>query len=93
MSLAITSLVEAYEHLTAACKRHIVDATELDSSVQSRARHMDVSRDLKALDVRLARQLRLAGCMGAAAQRLLDQADAQEAADVKVFREIKARLN
>jgi hypothetical protein len=74
-------LVERYEHVTAAYKQQIADAAELDGAVQARVRHASAGRELKARDVSLARQLRLAGCTGAAAERLLEQADAQEAAD------------
>jgi hypothetical protein len=77
------SLVEEYDHLNAAYAKALADAAELDGSLASRVRHAETLRVLKAQDVSLARQLKLAGCTGAAAEKLEERAEAMEAADVE----------
>ncbi len=83
------SLVEEYDQLNAAYQTQLAEAAELDGSLTSRVRLTETLRVLKAQDVSLARQLKLAGCTGAAAERLEEKAEAMEAADLEKLQAMK----
>jgi hypothetical protein len=83
------SLVEEYDSLNAAYKEQLAKAAELDGSLSSRVRLTETLRVLKAQDVSLARQLKLAGCTGAAAEKLEEKAEAMEAADLEKLQAMK----
>jgi hypothetical protein len=86
------TLVEKYETVTAAYEKSITDAALLDGSAEAKMRHQEQARALTRLDMSLSRQLRLAGCTGLAADRLLQKAEALEAAHVEELRAIKDGL-
>ncbi len=67
------SLVEDYEKVVAGYKECVAEADELDGSASWKMRLEVKGRALTRLDVGLSRQLRLAGCTGRSAERLLDE--------------------